>query len=276
MRCTIGSDMARLRAPAPLVGRAAGGETLGVNCDPPLTILNFNGFPVALRSASCTMRLGPSPRATSTMTCDMATFTETSMPRTVHSPDSKLCASICWPASSSAPKTALRAMSGVTSTAASAGGSSIATATATDAGDSALTVAGEVSTALALDPLVGVLVIAGASALGSFLRLRSASNGDGPLNGEDATPREDGASGADGRVTGGRLRVPLGLAFPDNALPPREGVAATLAASPLSNCSSGSRRWAWTSFNKPSSKWKRCSCLYPTSEWVRSMIRSEE
>src|ERR1017187_9246813 len=245
MRCTIGSDMARLRAPAPLVGRAAGGETLGVNCDPPLTILNFNGFPVALRSASCTMRLGPSPRATSTITCDMATFTETSMPRTVHSPDSKLCASICWPASSSAPKPALRDMSGVTSpAAASAGGSSIATATVTDAGDSALTVAGEVSSALALDPLVGVLVIVGASALGSFLRLRSASNGDGPLNGDEATPREDGASGADGRVTGGRLRVHLGLVFPDNALPPREGFPATLAASPLSNCSIGSRRWA--------------------------------
>ena len=29
----------------------------------------------------------------------------------------------------------------------------------------------------------------------------------------------------------------------------------------LSNCSSGSRRWACTSLSNPSSRWKRCSCL---------------
>src|ERR1035438_7799267 len=188
------------------------------------------------------MRFGPSPRATSTMTCDMATFTETSIPRTVHSPDSRLCASICWPASSRAPNTALRARSGVISTAASDGGSS--TATATDAGDSVLTVAGAASAAVALGALAGVLVIAGASALGSLLRLRSDSNGDGPLNGDAAVPREDEISGGDGRYAGGTLRGLAGLAFPDNALLPREGVAATFAASPLSNCSSGSRRCA--------------------------------
>ena len=31
------------------------------------------------------------------------------------------------------------------------------------------------------------------------------------------------------------------------------------AAAPLSNSSSGSRRWAWISLSRPSSKWKRCS-----------------
>ena len=42
------------------------------------------------------MRRGASPIATSHMTCDIATFTVTSLPRTDHSPDSRLCASICW------------------------------------------------------------------------------------------------------------------------------------------------------------------------------------
>src|SRR5271165_309066 len=133
MRCTIGSDTARLRAPAPFDGRVDGGGDLGANWTPPLTILNFKGLPAALARASCTMRLGPSPKATSTITCDIATFTDTSWPRTVHSPSSRLWASICWFASSKAARTALRASSGVTSVEVSeAGSSAIATATAVD------------------------------------------------------------------------------------------------------------------------------------------------
>ena len=61
--------------------------------------------------------------------------------------------------------------------------------------------------------------------------------------------------------------------FPaDDGEADRAGAAPGLAASPLRNCSSGSRRCACTSFSKPNSRWKRCSCLYPRSEWVRSMI----
>src|ERR1035441_1024547 len=50
MRCTMGSAVARLRAPAPLLGRIAAG--FDATCTPPLTILNFSGLPVALLSAA--------------------------------------------------------------------------------------------------------------------------------------------------------------------------------------------------------------------------------
>src|SRR5664279_2323646 len=223
--------MARLRAPAPFAGRADGGAALGVNCDPPLTILNFSGLPVALRRASCTMRLGPSPSATSTMTCDMATFTETSWLRTLHSPDSRLCASICWPASSRAPRTAFRATSGVTSSVASAGGSSLAIATATATDDSIAVLATGVLPATLLGVPTSALVIAGVSALGSLLRLRSDSNGDGPLNGDVAAPRDEEASGADVLVAAGALRATAVLAFPGSELPLRETVPRGFAAS---------------------------------------------
>ncbi len=49
MRCTTGSAMARLRAPAPLAGRGAAG--FAATGAPPLTILNFSGLPAALLSA---------------------------------------------------------------------------------------------------------------------------------------------------------------------------------------------------------------------------------
>src|SRR5271157_3268981 len=233
MRCTIGSDMARLRAPAPFVGRATGGAALGANCDPPLTILNFSCFPVARAKASCTMLRGPSPSATSTITCDIATFTDTSWPRTLHSPDSRLWASICCPASSKATKTALRARAGVTSVGASAGCSTVATATATAVGESTRVLAAADSLGETLNALTGGSASAGASALGSLLRLRSASNGDGPLNGDDATPRVDVVSGEAARDVAEALRVPTALGFPGSALPPREVDPPGLTASPL-------------------------------------------
>src|ERR1019366_9498000 len=114
------------------------------------------------------------------------------------------------------------------------------------------------------------------SALGSLLRLRSASNGEGRVNGDAAGARDDCDCGSGsllarevtlGRTAGEAVRREL-------APPARNGDPDGLVfpASPLSNSSSGNRRCACTSFNNPNSRWKRCSCLYPKSEWVRSMI----
>ena len=89
--------------------------------------LELHRFAGSLRSASVTMRRGPSPIATSHMTCDIDTFTVTSLPRTDHSPDSRLCASICWLASSSARRTASRSDFGRRLASAATGGGSSAT-----------------------------------------------------------------------------------------------------------------------------------------------------
>ena len=55
-------------------------------------ILNtpIDDLPATLFSAAWMIRFGSGPKATSIMTCEIATFTETSIPRTDHSPSSKL------------------------------------------------------------------------------------------------------------------------------------------------------------------------------------------
>ena len=204
------------------------------------------------------IRFGSGPKATSIMTCEIATFTETSIPRTDHSPSSRLCASTCCPASSNAPSTALRAVSAEISLLVGCAATSGSTATAvavpvTILPDSAGPSVAEAGTP---PPKPGCT-----SAFGSRLRLRSASNGDGRENGEAAGAREDaGSASAIAREpallragAAGRDVVPPDLAGEPAALP--------LPASPLNSSSSGSRRCACTSFSNPSSSKKRCSCL---------------
>src|ERR1019366_1224380 len=102
-----------------------------------------------------------------------------------------------------------------------------------------------------------------ASALGPLLRLRSASNGEGRVNGDAAGVRDDCDSNslvardvalgrAAGEAAGRDVPTPARNDDPD---PP------VFPASPLSNSSSGNNRWACTSFSRPNSRWKRCSCL---------------
>src|SRR5271166_1283283 len=182
MRCTTGSDMARLRAPAPFAGRGAVGFAAAGAA--PLTSLNFSGLPVALLSAVLITRFGSGPSATSISTCEMATLTETSNPRTDHSPSSRLCASISFPDSSSAVNTALRTRSGEISPSgcgASEGGTS-ATAVAVPTSIVADLVDKSAGASPAGGP--GFVKLGCAAAFGPLLRLRSASNGEGLPNGE--------------------------------------------------------------------------------------------
>src|SRR5271157_1822136 len=203
-------------------------------------------------------RFGSGPSATSISTCEMPTLTVTSETLNDHSPSSRLCASISCPASSSAASTALRASSGEISSFDRGGSAAVSSATAVavpadddDVADSTMA-AGSESVKLGC-----------ASAFGPPLRLRSASNGDGLLNGDAAGERvvEDSASLDDRETTAGRDVA--GATGRDEPEPERDVVPGALVftASPLSNSSSGSRRCACTNFSRPSSRWKRCSCL---------------
>src|SRR3984885_13216222 len=49
-------------------------------------------------------------------------------------------------------------------------------------------------------------------------------------------------------------------------------LAAGAVATSLSHCSMGSSFWAWAILSSPSSRWKRCSCLYPSSLWVQIFL----
>lgn len=100
------------------------------------------------------------------------------------------------------------------------------------------------------------------SCRGVPLRAESAANGDTKL----------------GRAAGeGSGRRVSGLAEWLPTMAGRDGVrgaavAFGAAVTSLKSCSMGKRRWACAILSRPSSRWKRCSCLYPSSPWVRSMI----
>src|SRR6185312_16159435 len=69
-------------------------------------------------------------------------------------------------------------------------------------------------------------------------------------------------SAAKGETCGARLEVISGrrVASGKTDVFRADCGALELDAAPLSNCSKGSNRCACTIFNRPSSKWKRCSC----------------
>src|SRR5271157_5207690 len=208
-------------------------------------------------------RFGSGPSATSISTCEMPTLTVTSEPLNDHSPSSRLCASISCPASSSAASTALRASSGEISS--FDGGGSAAVSSATAVAVPASIAANEVadSAAASAEAESESVKLGCASALGPLFRLRSASNGDGLVNGEAAGERGDcGSASLDDRE-GELARDAAGATGRDEPELVRDGVpgAPAFTASPLSNSSSGSKRCAWTNFSRPSSRWKRCSCL---------------
>ena len=130
--------------------------------------------------------------------------------------------------------------------------------------------AGAGRSASAREPSVVVLIaveVVDADAVGT-LRVRSASKGDGEKAGGFAT----GAGGAGGLTLGAAGALAIGAEAVAAAVlgavvaedpPGFEGVPGFFAGAPswLSRSSMGMRRWTWTSFSRPSSRWKRCSCL---------------
>src|SRR5215471_2491546 len=130
-----------------------------------------------------------------------------------------------------------------------AAASSCSSATATAVAATVATSTGSV--VLPMKPFVRLtgLAVGGSSALGSLLRLRSASNGVGPLNGEAAVREEDGSGDTDlEAIEPGRLPGVLGVPGDE---PPRAMLGDGFPASPLSSCSNGSSRCACTSFSNP-------------------------